>query len=480
MTQSYFQSDFSGSKRERTAEGFLLCRDVRVARTGQMLYADGETPLPAGNNGIVKVDRDADVLFNPITLESGLGKSVTIQHPEEDVDPNNWKEYEVGTSLNCRRGDGAESDYMLMDLMIKDSYAIEQIESGLVEISLGYDALYHKGEKPGTGYQTNILINHVALVDKGRCGAMCAIRDSKTIFKNKEVKHMAKTTMPRKFKQLLRDAFRTTDSDEFEEILGEAENEFEKNAEETEDTGPISRRKLVELNKLYESGKLGYDDYKTQAKQLLMSKDEDMEEKNVKFDDDAIQEHIDKNEADHNDFRRRLSALEQMAGLNDQAEDENSDLDEFIEDEAPEGVEAEEIKVTKDSRYLIDSLRATIAMAEIIAPGISMPTVDRAASKVKTASSICALRKKALRIASTNDCAAIVDELTNGKALNTAKMTCDAARTLFNAIAIAKRNENRSSSIRVKDHLEAPSDGIMRQPTIREINEANRAKWSKK
>jgi hypothetical protein len=349
-----------------------------------------------------------------------------------------------------------------MDLMIKDAYAIDQIEKGLIEISLGYDAAYHEMSS-GIGYQTDMIINHIALVDRGRCGSSCAVRDEQTI--NSRGKPMAKSrtktgdgrkAIPRAIKQLFRDAFRTADAEEFEEIMDAAAEEFEKENESTvddnpeddpnaihihldgfedeetfKDLGPNSAKKLLELRKKYKNGEIASSEYYKQS--AILSKSEDGESSN--FNDDALQEHIDQNQAEHDEFRSRLDALEKAVGIKGEsggaegALDDGEELEQFLEDEAPEGIDPDEAKGTKDSRYLVDSLMNTISLAEIIAPGIQIPTADSANPAKKTASSICALRKKALKIAQTNDCASIVHELTNGKGVK-AGMTCDAARLL--------------------------------------------------
>ena len=51
---------------------------------------------------------------------------------------------------------------------------------GVTEVSLGYDADYEQ-TAPGVGRQTNIIGNHVALVERGRCGPRCAIGDRQTV-----------------------------------------------------------------------------------------------------------------------------------------------------------------------------------------------------------------------------------------------------------------------------------------------------------
>jgi Uncharacterized protein conserved in bacteria (DUF2213) len=95
-----------------------------------------------------------------------------------DVNPDNWKGLAVGAVQHPRRGEGDQHDMLVADLLITDRRAIELIKSGKKELSCGYDVDYEE-LSPGIGRHFNIVINHVAIVDEGRCGPRCAIVDSK-------------------------------------------------------------------------------------------------------------------------------------------------------------------------------------------------------------------------------------------------------------------------------------------------------------
>lgn len=164
----------------KTPEGFLLCLAVPIARTGWQVYAKDECPLESGPDGTIRVYRDPKEVFHPRTIGSFQGKSITIRHPEDFVEPENWKELTFGSAQNVRRGDkeddGEES--LLADLLITDDMAIGLVNNGLREVSCGYEADYEQtGE--GEGKQTNIIGNHVALVEEGRAGSRYAIMDHK-------------------------------------------------------------------------------------------------------------------------------------------------------------------------------------------------------------------------------------------------------------------------------------------------------------
>jgi len=165
----------------KTPEGYLLCLNVPIARTGIMEYGPGETPLETGDDGRVHIDRDSEEVFRAATIASFEGKPITIGHPENFVTPENWKILAKGMVQNVRRGpekdeNGEES--LIADLLITDEHAIELVNSGLREVSCGYEAEYEQTGK-GKGKQIRIVGNHLALVEEGRAGAAYAINDQK-------------------------------------------------------------------------------------------------------------------------------------------------------------------------------------------------------------------------------------------------------------------------------------------------------------
>lgn len=179
MDKATFAPEQIGRTRSITPEGYLLCEEVPIARTGPMFYAAHEVPAlevdPARGN-IIIVDRAADVLFDADNMNSFNGKPVTNDHPAKFVSPANFKKLVVGVTLNPRRGTGELVDYLVADLLITDADTIDDVNKGKRAISPGYDAKLEK-VKPGFGRQTKVLCNHVALVMKGRGGPTCALRD---------------------------------------------------------------------------------------------------------------------------------------------------------------------------------------------------------------------------------------------------------------------------------------------------------------
>lgn len=160
-----------------TPEGFLICRDVPIARTGVMEYGPDETPIAAGDDGLARIERLPEDVFDLEAVASFEGKPFVIDHPGEDVTPENWRELACGHAQNVRRGEGEASDLLLADLLVTDERAISLVRGGLREISCGYDAEYEE-TGPGQGRQILIRGNHVALVARGRCGGRCRINDN--------------------------------------------------------------------------------------------------------------------------------------------------------------------------------------------------------------------------------------------------------------------------------------------------------------
>lgn len=170
---------------EKTPEGYLLCRDAALGRTGVMRYLPEEVSDDITRGFVGKevlVYRDDAEVFAPEALASFEGKPLTLDHPDEDVDPENWAGLARGVVTNVHRGTGPASDLVLADILVTDAEAIAAIEGGLRELSCGYDAEVER-IRPGVGRQTHIRGNHVALVDHGRAGGRCKIKDEDAMAK---------------------------------------------------------------------------------------------------------------------------------------------------------------------------------------------------------------------------------------------------------------------------------------------------------
>lgn len=230
MNKAFYGSRFSANM-TRTPEGFLICHNVPLARTGVQQYLGSEVEKP--DQEIVDVYRNEAEVFAPATLASFEGKPVTDEHPSRFVEPTNATAYTRGTCQNVRRGSGDESDLIIADLVIYDAVLIAEIEAGKREISAGYYCEY-KPFKDGLE-QSNIICNHVAVVANGRAGARVAIKDSQVVNVKKGRKRMAKKNVSiwdRMFNALVNDEDTTSEElREAAEAIAEKEEQADSEVE---------------------------------------------------------------------------------------------------------------------------------------------------------------------------------------------------------------------------------------------------------
>lgn len=410
-----------GRTRETTPEGYLLCRDVPVARIGTLMYGDGEVPVTADSTGLILIQRGEEDLFDPQTMASFEGKAVTNDHPEDWVNPSNWKELAVGTAHSVRRGEGAEADFLIADLLITDQDAIDAVMGEKVEISLGYDADYVE-ISPGKGVQRNIFGNHVALVDKGRCGSRCSIGDSFMSGKtNKKPWYQALLGAKRTIDEALEEAKETQDSEE------ETEDEDEDQDGKTSDAAV--NRQILKMLKTMDS-RLG----------ALEKKTKDSDEKTEDEDDKEKTE--------------------------DSDEEESETKDDILEAEAAE-------KIDTGVTHTGDSLKEVMVRAEILSPGIKLPpTIDSA----NNGKAVVLAKRQALKAAmqTTDGQQAVAPFIGANANIDTLPIqTLDAA--FIGASELIKQQNNLKgvrSGITTRDFGRAA-------PTIDQINQRNRDFWNK-
>lgn len=174
----YFIEQRISERISETPQGFLLCQEVPIARTGVQEYLAREIGLDElPPNTVVSVNRlEADVMA-PEVLASFEGVTVTLGHPSHQVTRDNWRVISMGHLQNIRRGEGEQSHLIIADMLITDAATISQVKGGLREVSCGYDCQYVQDDD-GNWRQTQIRGNHVAIVPRGRAGPECSIKDS--------------------------------------------------------------------------------------------------------------------------------------------------------------------------------------------------------------------------------------------------------------------------------------------------------------
>lgn len=426
----YYTKESLSARQHLTPEGFLVCENVPIARTGQQLYAAGEVPIAAApSSAIVRIERTADQVFRPETMASFEGKAVTFDHPMMDVTASNWSKLAKGIVQNVRRGQGADHDLLIADLLITDADTIGRVrDKDIREVSCGYDADYEQ-TAPGYGRQINIVGNHVALVEQGRCGTRCAIGDSQTM---KTPKWMDK----------LRAAFKARDEAGMEAALEESTKATadEAEAEETEE----EKKKREEEEAAKKTG----DSLANLAATL-------------------------------DSLNARLAALETRdAKSKDEDEDEDGEkkkTEDEKEEESEEEKKAAADKKAKDSAALVRDSQDVFARAEILSPGLKLPTFDAASDPAKVQDSLCALKRAALEAAFSNPKTRdAVSPLLTG--VNVPKLTCDALHATFvGASEIVRRVNNAQTTVTFDSAKSASSVAT----TISAMNRQARDFWAR-
>lgn len=172
--------------RFKTSEGYLICIDAILARTGKQEYRKGEIWSDCEDrDAIIEIDRKPEQVFDKKTLASFENKPITIEHPDENVNSSNYKEYSVGFVRDVHKGVVEGQDVILGTLVITDEKAVSEIENGEhTELSCGYDCDITDSENPE---QINIRGNHVALCECGRAGIARIIDSMKSNKKEYEI-----------------------------------------------------------------------------------------------------------------------------------------------------------------------------------------------------------------------------------------------------------------------------------------------------
>lgn len=452
-----------GPSRRKTPEGFLICMGVPLARTGEQVYGPGETPV-ADRDGVVMIMREETEVFRPETIASFEGKPVTDDHPPVDVTPSNWKKYAMGHAINVRRGDGPEGNLLLGDLIIMDEHAISAVEAGKREISCGYDAEYDELE-PGRGRQWNILGNHIALVERGRCGLRCSIgdqqqeQDMRTLDDGKSIFAQLRAAVSGGNKEtaeaLITQAEAAKSSDAVHIHLDDA------GTTRTSDNGGGAEERLAGLETRFDS----------------------LEEKMGKVVDSVAKLARDrkgKDEEETEEEKEKRMKKEKAEDEEKEKAKDNTSIEGTLQMEAPPGTNDRAGKA-KDSEFLADAYQDTVAIAEILAPGMSVPQFDRNASPKKTLDAISNVRSTALELAYQQATTrGMIDQILGGRRLDVAKMTHDSLRTMFKSVGAMAKAANNGGNNNARHQGGARDDGKKGIRSLADLNRANTEFYARK
>lgn len=145
-----------------------------------------------------------------------------------------------------------------------------------------------------------------------------------------------------------------------------------------------------------------------------------------------------------------------------------------LEEEAPPGT-GDKAKKAKDSALLEDSFAETVSLAAILVPSIAIPTFDKATDPKSTLTSICALRRKALKAYSvTTDGAEVLAKITKRANLDT--MPCAYLAPIFRGAAATQAARNEAAAVQ-RNTQDAKLFGSREDsaPAIRTLADVQRA-----
>lgn len=165
------------NRRYKTPEGYLVCVDSIIARTGKQEYLKSEIFQDSNDDSVIQIDRPKSEVLSPSTIASFENKPLVDEHPDEDVNVDNYRDYAIGFARDVRGSKLGDVDILIANLIFTDPEAIAEIESGeKTELSCGYDCdILGEGDNL---YQANIRGNHIALCKAGRAG-IARIQDTK-------------------------------------------------------------------------------------------------------------------------------------------------------------------------------------------------------------------------------------------------------------------------------------------------------------
>ena len=161
--------------------GYLVCTDAVLGRTGSQEYTEKELGISNSNN-IVDVYRLEEYVFEEDSMNSLEGRPLTLNHPKELVTIENHNELAKGEVFNVRR----DGNNIVGDIRVTDSKVAKLIlDKKMRDLSLGYTQDLKYDEEKDIYYFTNIIYNHIALVKKGRAGN-AIIKDEEIVMEGNE------------------------------------------------------------------------------------------------------------------------------------------------------------------------------------------------------------------------------------------------------------------------------------------------------
>lgn len=177
------QNAFMESVRHKDENGYIHIDKSPILRAGILEYLGSEL-LPEGKKDVDGVKVDPDKIYKVFIPEEELRKGaesfkllpITNDHTwlgEEGEDAKEFQEGTIGENVYVQDGK------LYAPLMFTGSGIIEDLEGGKEELSSSYYNRFEKSENKDYDFiARDIKGNHLALVDKGRCGSAVRVLNS--------------------------------------------------------------------------------------------------------------------------------------------------------------------------------------------------------------------------------------------------------------------------------------------------------------
>ena len=251
-----------------------------------------------------------------------------------------------------------------------------------------------------------------------------------------------------------------------------------------------------EDSRMADARKKKHADARGKARMLRRAHDADSDKEGNEWKEeekalDAIEHDLDHEDCAMDALDRHHAAMDKMRDARDRRTKDDEaeaaakrELENALEFEAPPGT-GDKARKARDSAYLEDSWQDTVAMAEILAPGIRYPTFDKASAPANSLKKIEELRKEALDLAYNKaEMRGNIDDAVGGSYIDRKRtLDCGEMRTLFRAMAALQRSKNNAGQQHfvgfTADRGAGGGTGALRGLTPEKLNQKNAEFWAK-
>lgn len=194
------------STRNKTPDGYLDVTAV-IYRSGNFEFSTKEAPFSGMSlsNDILKrgkviINVPRSAIEDRTFLESAALKPITEGHPKDFVNSKTNRYLSLGTSKSAARVENQRGDAeALTDLRITDFDLVRRVENDEIrEVSIGNSGTLDMtpgllGTERFDGVLGSILVNHIAIVDKGRGGRGVRLLNNHKEEEEEEERELMKT-----------------------------------------------------------------------------------------------------------------------------------------------------------------------------------------------------------------------------------------------------------------------------------------------